>query len=246
MSQAIKNAIHANFVEFPSNWQSIAPFCVDGRNGDVAELYPQALGGSLNIVAVKTLLEGDLSNFNDNLSAIFSSLKDAGFVLGVHGDDHAPCGCGFCNNLAKIITRLKSNKEEIFKILKPHIGEDQMELWNTIMNKIAQAKEGDLPEGEETLTHAKSIEGVSYQTLTGKHQEQVAVVNLIEDTTLDVDRNQNHQAFNLDLWYVEEQAKALNINVAQARLLTLGLYVATEMVLVEDSQGERLPILIHQ
>lgn len=72
------------------------------------------------------------------------------------------------------------------------------------------------------------------------------MVNLKEGTTLDVDKNQDHQVFNLDLWYVLEVAKKLGIDLEKAKLLSLGLYVATEMVLVEEKGKSRLSILVYQ
>jgi len=246
ISEEEKREILNNYEHLPANWQSISPFCVDGRKGDVPGLYPQALGGSLNIVVINALLQGDLSNFNDKVDADFASLKNAGFALGVHGDNHALCGCGFCQNLAKVIARLKNNKQVIFDLLKPHIREDRLDLWDEVMETISRSDESTLPEGTDVLEHARSIDGVKYQELTGKHLEQAAIVNTVAETTLNVDKNQN-PVFNLDLWYVEEQAKALDmadIDVEKAKLLTLGLYVATEMVLVEDIKRERLPIVV--
>ncbi|MCS6956578.1 MAG: hypothetical protein NZM02_01895, partial [Patescibacteria group bacterium] len=42
-----------------------------------------------------------------------------------------------------------------------------------------------------------------------------------------------HQAFNLDLWLVEEIGQKMGWDVDLTRAFSLGLYVATEMVLVE-------------
>ena len=68
---------------------------------------------------------------------------------------------------------------------------------------------------------------------------------------MDVDNNQVHQAFNLDLWYLEKQMQALGYTgkkLEQAKLLTLGLYLATEIKLVEQNpkKGYRLPLIIKQ
>jgi hypothetical protein len=82
------------------------------------------------------------------------------------------------------------------------------------------------------------------QTLDGGHQETAAVVNLVPGSTLDVDRNQSHQAFNLDLWLVEEIGQKFGWDNNLTSALSLGLYVATEMVLVEAKGKPRLPILV--
>lgn len=244
----LKHEIFKHYVEIP-NWRTLSPFCVDGRESTDADepLYPQALGGSLHFAVLSYLLD-DTNTYPDMKFAItqtFQTLKDQGFALGVHGDDHAPCGCGFCNKLRTIVTRLQEKKDDIANILSAGVPNFDKVKWKNLIENVGNNIHGKTVKGgAETLEHAKSIDGVQFQTLTGSHQEVVAVVNTIERTTLDTKTNQSSQAFNLDLWYVQEGARALGLPMEESTLLSLGLYVATEMVLVEDTGKSRLPIFV--
>ncbi len=236
------------FVEV--NSQFTPPFCVDGRSGKrkTEGPYPQTLGGSFHFVALRWLLNG--GDFNQVFQKTISDLKNWQYPIGFHRDTHGhgeSAGCGFADNHQKIISTLKEKKDEIWIILTsvdPNLGEAE-NLWKEILQEVKKKNLAEIPSGKKIISLGESLGG-EIQVLEGEHQEQAAVVNLKKGTTLDVDNNQNHQAFNLDLWYVLEVVKNLGIDTEKAKLLSLGLYVATEMVLVEDKGKQRLPILVHQ
>lgn len=254
-----------NYKEMP-NWKSTSPFCVDGRtdkDGSSDGLYPQALGGSLN-AAVIDLFRLEIyqkGSFNESLGTSFAKLADNGFALGVHCDDHehteGGSGCGFADNLGTIINVLATHHEAIGEVLG-YEKDDQV--WKRIKEKVEQVKATvEFPKGNKTINSARDFKGgnsVSVQKLSGNHGEIVAFVNYQEAYTLDTkDTNKSgKQGFNLDMWYVQKMADALGVPAEESEFvekLTLGLYLATEMVLVErvhepenSAPQKRLPIVI--
>lgn len=235
------------FVEV--NPKTQPPFCVDGRKGEreTQGPYPQALGGSFNFVVLKWLLEG--GNFSGVYEDTFKKLKELGYPLGLHRDTHAHgdnAGCGFADNNRRIIETLISNSDEIWQILNDIVDlSSYQEVWEEVFRLVNQRNLDEIPTGEEIIKKGKNL-GAEVQVLDGEHEERAAIVNLKKGLTLDVDNNQDHQVFNLDLWYVDEVSEKLGLNVNQVKLLSLGLYTATEMVLVEGKGKPRLPILINQ
>ena len=241
-------------------------FCVDGRAGQRVdrqnkplprEPYGQALGGDLNITTVRWLLEGGQEDYLDTVSRTNYDLSEAGYEqFGSHDGGHAHgdnSDCGFADNNAKIITILAQRLEEIWALISqavskyPNIQLNGIRFKQLVLEKVDTANLAMLPPGKKIIDHAASLPNAAIQHLEKDHKEQAALVNLQPNTTLDTDNNQDEaQAFNLDLWLVQQQAQDLGINVEDATLLTLGLYVATEMVLVEAKRNVRLKILINQ
>lgn len=250
MGNGKKNEILSLLPFVEVNSKSTPPFCVDGRAGKrkTQEPYPQTLGGSFHFIALRWLLDG--GDFEEVFNQTLTNLKNLGYLIGFHRDTHSHgenSGCGFADNHQKIIDRLKGRKEEIWEILTsvdPGLGEGK-NLWEQIMQTIEKRNLEEIPTGEKIISLGEGFGG-EIQVLEGEHQEQAAIVNLKERMTLDVDHNQSHQAFNLDLWYVLKIVQELGIDIEKAKLLSLGLYVATEMVLVEEKGKSRLPILLYQ
>ncbi|MCX7928377.1 MAG: hypothetical protein N2558_01665 [Patescibacteria group bacterium] len=73
-------------------------------------------------------------------------------------------------------------------------------------------------------------------------------MNLQKDTTLNVKSYSRNgiQAFNLDLWTVEERSSLLDLNMSVDFVIwaSLILYLATEMMIVEDKGKSKLAIKI--
>lgn len=241
-------------------------YCVDGRTGErktnngkdlTRKPYGQALGGDLNIATIRWLLNDGQEDYLETVTQTFADLSQAGYKqLGVHYGGHAHgdgSDCGFADNNAKIMQTLADKSEEIWQMIQaaisqyPEIGLSEEKFRQLVTNKVQQANLSKLPPGKQIIDHAAKIDNVTVQNLEADHKEVAAVVNLKPNTTLDADNNQDEtQAFNLDLWLIQQQAQDLGIDVNEATLLTLGLYVATEMVLVEEKRGIRLPILINK
>lgn len=229
-----------------------APFCVDGRAGTVGEevygIYPQMLGGSLMPVVLEWLINKPQENIVSVLSDVFEKLKKEGYPLGVHTSTHAYEGksdCGFADNLGNILKTFKERSEEIRKIIaETGVIFDDL-VWEKAKEGLEKINLETLPSGEQLINKAEN-QGATKQVLEGAHQEIAVIVNLEKGKTLDVDNNQQHQAFNLDLWLVEEIGEKMGWDKNLTQALSLGLYVATEMVLVEGRGKPRLPILINQ
>jgi hypothetical protein len=89
--------------------------------------------------------------------------------------------------------------------------------------------------------------GAEVMHLVKDHGENRALVNLKEgvtfDTTLACERND--QAFDLDLAEAVQQAEEIGVNRSFATLASLALYIATEMVLVEQKGKEALPVYFY-
>lgn len=113
-----------------------------------------------------------------------------------------------------------------------------------IISNLSKVDVNNLPSGHNLIKNSADAFKANVQHLEGSHGELAAVVNTQSDTTLDVDNNQENPAFNLDLWHVLKQANELGLDETKAKLLSLGLYVATEKVLVEKQKGIKLPIIV--
>ncbi len=139
-----------------------------------------------------------------------------------------------------------SDKNRKIKEILSQLGVNfEEEVWQKIMNNLEKIDPQNIPTGDELIKKGKE-NGAVVQVLDGQHQEIAAIVNLKNGKTLDVDNNQQHQAFNLDLWLVKEIREKFAWDEKLTDALSLGLYVATEMVLVEGKGKPRLPILINQ
>lgn len=229
-----------------------SPFCVDGRAGKVNEKvyrpYPQMLGGSLMPLVLEWLINQPDKNLKEVLPDVFGRLRESGYPLGVHTSEHAQEGrsdCGFADNLGKILLTFKERQPEIRDILSNVEVNFEEKVWKEIAKRLGNINLTNIPSGDELIKIAQE-NGALVQKLEGEHQEVAAIVNLASGTTLDVDNNQQHQAFNLDLWLVKQIGKNFGWEGKLTEALSLGLYVATEMVLVEGKGKPRLPILINQ
>jgi hypothetical protein len=233
-------------------------FCVDGRMGkrvdwqnhELGQPSVQSLGGSLHPVILNWILKQPESNYDQVADQTFIQLQEKGYRIGMHTDSHADgekSGCGLADNLGKIIKRLETNSTDIWTLLiktDPSLANEEI-VYQKIIGQLKKLKLETIPSGHQNVFGNKGKFSGDLHSLEGDHKEIAAVINTKPNTTLDVDNNQDTQAFNLDLWWVLEQAQELEIDQTEAKLLSLGLYVATEMILVEDKRGIRLPIVVN-
>lgn len=255
LSVAEKTTLLTNFQAI-TDWKEIGPFCVDGRDGEVEfsdaaaenHLFVQALGGTLLIAVIHYIRDG--GNFAEVLGKDIKALQAAGFGCGVHRGSHAHedvSDCGFADNLQRIITRFVEKQTDIAQLIDAAAtGVRNEMLWASVVSDARERSSQSVPSGETMIASCKE-NGANLQTLVADHAEIAAIVNLSPNTTFNTQRvvEAGLQAFNLDLWYVLEQAKILELDTDYVTHAALGLYVATEMVLVEDKKQIRLPILIH-
>jgi hypothetical protein len=230
--------------------------CVDGRPAHESPQGPQMLGGSLHPITLNAIItdrEFDESAVRKDLQI----LKESGFMLGVHRGHHkdekqGKSDCGFADRIKEIIQASKDNKEEILKRLGNVYKLNGIDT-NAVQSSYAFISNFTLEKIKitgEKLIRSSQESGAEIEDLEGDHQEQAAFVNLKPETTLDTQalNKSGKQAFNLDLWAAIQQGLVLikNANVETLRDLSLILYQATEMVLVEQKGKSPLPAILHK
>ncbi|MDZ4228088.1 MAG: cadmium-containing carbonic anhydrase [Candidatus Levybacteria bacterium] len=227
-----------------------APRCVDGRPAHKSEQGPQMLGGSLHPLVLESIIGN--SDFDDiSVRNGLQKLSEAGFSIGVHRGHHRDAeqgksDCGFSDKLPEIINTAKNNRDEISKGLSG-ICTNSL---STSYDLLSNYDTGKIKIKGEPLISLSEANKATVEDLEGDHQEQVAFVNLKKNTTLDTQEvnKQGRQAFNLDLWAAVEQSAVLANNVKPETLrdLSLILYMATEMVLVEQKGKSPVPVILHK
>lgn len=229
---------------------TMASRCVDGRpDFSKTDKGPQMLGGSLHPIVLKALEQRE-SISQKFVSSSLTVLKNEPYRYGIgdHRDNHHheanSCGCGFADRLPEIIKKAQEQEIEITNRLKNLGIENIKQTYETINDYLLDK----IKDTGETLVSQIENNGGTIENLSGDHNEQAAFVNLKTNTTLDTNRlNKNgEQAFNLDLWAVIPQANTLGVSEKFAYNASLILYVATEMVLVEDKGKSQLPVFIHK
>lgn len=233
------------------------PWCVDGRKSEGSEKGSQMLGGTLHPLVLRAIADGSVFDSSFILENV-QALKSSGFGIGVHRGSHKhgeKSDCGFSDNLKAVFEKVGIAREEIIAVLKKVyadnvevLGDMPEDVFEEAFNSITSYSTDNLQlTGEALISEIAKIEGAQTIDLQGEHREKAAFVNLKQDTTYDTNTADlaGNQAFNLDLWAVQEQAEALNVEKDFATAASLILYVATEMVLVEDKGKERLGVVIH-
>ncbi len=155
-----------------------------------------------------------------------------------------------------ILEAAVSQKDLITKRLQEVVeaNQDQLDLDPSSFDKLlglAYAKitsyssEQIKPAGEPLVRLFEDASS-NVETVEGDHAERVAFINLKEGTTLDtVAMNRSGKpSFNLDLPVAIDHAKRLDVPREFAIPASLILYMATEIVLVEDKGKPALPIEI--
>jgi hypothetical protein len=256
LSEPERLAILSNF-KAVEDWRTIGPFCVDGRDGEVTlvdapaqqHLFVQALGGSLLMAVIAYLAQAEDKAFTRVWRSTLATMQAAGFGCGVHRGSHADgvvSDCGFADNLADILDVFLTHKNQIARLVNQAAPAALApKAYRQVLADVKAKPRHDLPAGE-VLIQTGLEDGANYQELSGDHAEIAAVVNTQAGSTLDTKAlvDAGVQAFNLDLWYVLAQAAQLGLDRDYATAASLGLYVATAMVLVEPGRGVRLPILV--
>ncbi len=239
-----------------------AAWCVDGRPDHSKEPGAQMLGGSLLPILLHSIYTGGEFD-EDVIVAKLGELSDAGFATGAHRGSHkhtegGTCDCGFADKLPTILRKAKDERDEIASRLngfydahRTVIGEFSQpfpQILDASFDRLEQFPHEDLPITGEPLIAKVEEHGASIGEMEGDHAEEAAFVNLKPGTTFDTNAsNQSgRQAFNLDLWATMEQAHALDVDPEFAAGSALILYMATEMVLVEDKGKPALPVALHK
>ncbi len=166
--------------------------CVDGRKAleKFAERYKgaQLAGGSLGMVDVLRIIMPHITEEKIR-KIIEKTYSDNGLVIGAHIDDK--------HGEIKDSDELNNRTEGCG---------NQMVVANGKVDVASELKvTPELVKGRITWVRSLEDKGVVV-TLTGHHQEKVAVVNFISGTTFDTQNAENSEAFNMDLATVYDRA----------------------------------------
>ncbi len=227
-----------------------AGFCVDGRFGKVNNkdygAYPQLLGGSLHFVVLSRLFNKSENGWNSSIQKIVSALSSLGFKTGVHTSTYSnssESGCGFADNLRSVFKVFLQNFSKIKgSIDKLSVFDLDLQNWSVIRSLLNKFSIGSIPSGKDLIQMAVKHKAL-LQSLEGEHQEQAVIINTVEDTTLEISR-EALSAFNLDVWLVSKVARLFSWDVKLSVGLSLGLYSAVEIVLVEQKGKPPLPVFV--
>lgn len=226
--------------------------CVDGRCFDDGEIGPQELGGSIHMILLYVLFHFQLFT-EGSVTRIAKWLIRLGFPIGGHRDGHADpdegeSGCGFADKLVKIFLTSQNRSEEIVNRILEVIGKKHEKNLRKVMKMLSAYNHENIQISGESLISLLESLGGQILKLKGIHEEGIAFVNLVEDTTFDTNEavEKAQSAFNLDLWAILAKAKVMRIPRYFAFYASLILYVATEMVLVEDKGKPALDVLVNK
>lgn len=228
--------------------------CVDGRPNPDSIQGPQLLSGSLHPLLLSAIATGQYFN-QYFVQKGLQTLETKGFKTGSHRGSHkdgtaGKSDCGAADQLPNILRTAIEKEAEITKRFTPIYNEYGLNLSRlpSVFDKIKNYGTTYINITGEPLVHAIEQTGAVVETVQGDHVEEVAYINLKPQTTFDTKaaNAEGQQGFNLDLWAAIEQSKALGVDPEFATHASLILYMATEIVLVEQKGNTSLPLAIHQ
>ena len=121
--------------------------------------------------------------------------------------------------------------------------------WSLVKLKLYEREKffQEVPHGS-TLDELAVRHGAKRRVLTGEHEEVAALINNRVNTTIDVEKAYalGRPTFAYDRWYYHETLRRMSwtqASIREADALALGLFAATEIVLVERRGKPRLPLL---
>ncbi|MCA9301233.1 hypothetical protein KDA08_03720 [Candidatus Saccharibacteria bacterium] len=207
----------------------IPKWCVDGRSDpDSDQQAPNAAGGTYSLVVAEALIDAEILVAQGKTSVahskeMFEDLTSNGYDIGGHTDDHATtekCGCGACDRMAEIISFIADKADEISEISATLGVEVSQELIGKIKAGAELLIENKyVSTGPEMIQNIKDVtkDESHVQTVRGPHNEVVLGINTKVGTTLDRgsitnEFGEQYQAFNLDVWALENGIKAIESN----------------------------------
>lgn len=221
--------------------------CIDGRNCEQGLEGPNSAGGTLSMLVADDLTSQRFITTNEPIAVgmerLTKELDDQGQPIGVHTDENAngeKSGCGANDKLPEIYAMMVKKAEHIRELTELILG---MPVPDEIHDMITvRATERVLfSPGSKVASAVTEVAGEeSVETLEGSHKEIVAVINLVEGTTLDRDglhavTGGKYQAFNVDAWAFERSARVVSVSeddMIDAKVIALTYYnLATALVL---------------
>lgn len=193
--------------------------CIDGRNCSKGLEGPNSAGGTLSLLVADDLTSRHFIDANestaDGMARLTDVLLDQDITVGVHTDSHAEgekSGCGANDQLPKIYAMMVQKAEHIRELADLVLGKPVPQAVHDLI--MSRAAERTVFSPGNAVEEAASAKGRS-ERLEGQHKEIVAVVNLVEGTTLEraaleTDTTGSYQAFNIDAWAFEASARAVS------------------------------------
>ncbi len=233
--------------------------CVDGRSSKDSIEGPQMLGGSIHPILLSSIYNNEILDI-DSVRDKITIMQKSGIKTGAHRDTNANksvSGCGLADNIKVILQTAIENKEQIGRAVNALYNENKGHfpkfdkpfgiLLEDTYKKIAAYETSKIKLFGNALVTAIEKNGSQVETVEGNHAEQVAFVNLAQGTTLATKalNAYNEQAFNLDIKTVAETAKLLGLPEDFVYPTSLVMYLATEIVLVENANKPAVPVHVH-
>jgi hypothetical protein len=220
--------------------------CVDGRSALNPTLpAPNSAGGTESLFVADDLTVKRFTGQDGTTLAgyveVVTFLKQAGYEVGGHTDTHAggeKSGCG-ANDRLKEIYRYIAEHGDILKGLAARLGVRVSDDTHNLIQANA-AKRTQFSKGAELFAYLKQSGQPEFvDTLDGEHNEVLAVVNTVPQSTLDRaalarEFGPNYQAFNVDVWAFKDAARVLSgveSEIAQKVAALVYYNLATTMVL---------------
>lgn len=204
--------------EFHKTTDRVIPCkCIDGRScSHGASEGPNSAGGTLSVFVADDLTRKRFQSADGSVAGGYANaldvLKREEYDVGGHTDDHASgdkSGCGAADRLPEIYQKIAHNGEWIREQAEAILGHEiDEETHQMLVSNAAQRVQFDSgTKISETLNKSNDITDADTmnEQLEGSHNEVIAVINLIEGTTLDRDSlraafGDELQAFNVDGW----------------------------------------------
>lgn len=247
----------------PTDPNAISCGCVDGRCicGGSQEFGPNAAGGTFSLVMADALTTNSYRHEGEkapeHARRMYAELIKRGHKIGGHGDEAASgenSGCGAQDKLdavdknqPSILNYIACRGDDVRQIIESLGVEVNDSLHKHIVGKAhALRAENYATNGAELRqAYVDSNDGDDsiVPDVEGKHKEVVLLVNTQDSTTLNRDRvkellGDDMQAFNLDLYGLENGAEAVSIDAEEAQekfVAALYYNVATAGVLAGPS-----------
>lgn len=209
--------------------------CVDGRHRQDGEcrLGANAAGGAFSLVAADMLttqtFKLDAQTTAQYAEGFFSYLNSVyPGKYGGHDADQvknpeANSGCGAVDRMSDVIALIADHGDALHAAatsLGMDITQDDMDVIAARAQQIKQQQGLAVSNGKEMMSKLKDATGDGVETLTGKHNEVVVMVNDREGTTLNRAKiraryGDTLQAFNYDRWAMRKAVHAISQNVEQ-------------------------------
>lgn len=193
--------------------------CIDGRSGGYG-IYPNVAGGTETLLVADDLTTKRFATESgttaDAYGALIDHLDAQRDIVGGHTDDHAHgemSGCGANDKLDKIYKFIANSGDVLYDLadkLGVVVDDETHEM--IVANAAART---EFSTGAELLDVLKEAEEPHIEELLGAHNEVVAVINTIPDTSLDrtaltAKFGTEYQAFNVDAWAFEIAAQKIS------------------------------------